>query len=577
MKNFVLFLALMLTWGPHAQAQWPVTVFEQTDGKQTGTYRQCIDFYRQLAAKSSGKLKLTEMGSPGDGYTPYLALYTGSHNRDPLFWNRDSLVVIMINNGIHPGEPDGIDASMLLLRDIVSGKWTLPGNVVLAFIPVYNIGGFLNRNSYSRVNQDGPEEYGFRGNEQNLDLNRDFTKSDSHEAEVFTRIFQGMDPNILIDNHVSDGADYQHVMTLLTTQYDKLGGELGSFLRNSFDPALYEDMKRKNLPMIPYVNVEDQTPDKGWHAFYDPPRFSSGYAALFQCIGFVPETHMLKPYKQRVEATYALMQTIITAASEQSAALIAARKTDRAAILQQKHFPLRWLPDTTHPHLWTFKGYEAKYKTSKITGQQRLYYDHTAPYEKQVPITDVYTPDQFADVPAAYIIPQGWRDVISRLQANGIICTKLKKDTMIEVIAYHIDRYQTMTRAYEKHYQHYGTQVAAQRQRLHFLAGDYIVKTAQAGRRFLVEMLEPAGDDSYFAWNFFDAVLQQKEGYSDYRWEDVAEKYVQQHLEVMQALQQAKSADTALAKDASAQLNFIYKHSPYYEPEHLRYPVFRIE
>lgn len=114
--------------------------------------------------------------------------------------------IILINNGIHPGEPDGIDASMLLARDIVTNKVKLPDNVVLAFIPVYNIGGCLNRSAFYRVDQNGPEEFGFRGNSQNLDLNRDFIKSDSKEARSFAEIFHLTDPDIFLDNHVSNGS-----------------------------------------------------------------------------------------------------------------------------------------------------------------------------------------------------------------------------------------------------------------------------------------------------------------------------------------------------------------------------------
>jgi hypothetical protein len=137
--------------------------------------------------------------------------------------------IILINNGIHPGEPDGIDASMLLARDIVTRKIDLPAHVVLAIIPVYNIGGALNRSAFYRVDQNGPEAFGSRGNSQNLDLNRDFIKNDSRESLSFVRLFRDIDPDVFIDNHVSNGADYQHVMTLLTTQYDKLGGVMGTY------------------------------------------------------------------------------------------------------------------------------------------------------------------------------------------------------------------------------------------------------------------------------------------------------------------------------------------------------------
>jgi murein tripeptide amidase MpaA len=227
--------------------------FEQTNGKETATYFEAISWYKQLD-KSSAVVSVKQMGSTDAGYPLHLVLVSNDAKFDASEWHRQKKVVILINNGIHPGEPDGIDASMILVRDIVTKKTAIPDNVVLAFIPVYNIGGSLNRSAFSRVNQNGPVEYGFRGNSQNLDLNRDFTKCDSREARSFTQIFHLLDPDILVDNHVSDGADYQHTMTLLTTQYDKLGGDLGSWLKQHFEPKLYSSMDKKGWPMVPYVN-----------------------------------------------------------------------------------------------------------------------------------------------------------------------------------------------------------------------------------------------------------------------------------------------------------------------------------
>src|SRR5882757_5158712 len=201
--------------------------FENTNGLESATYFESIDWYKNLDKKSPLVL-VKEMGMSDAGYPLHLVLVSNDGKFDAVQWHKQNKAVILINNGIHPGEPDGIDASMMLVRDIVLGKLQLPNNVALAFIPVYNIGGSLNRGSYSRANQNGPKEYGFRGNAQNLDLNRDFTKCDSKDAKSFTQIFHLLDPDILIDNHVRDGADYQHTMTLLASQYDKLGADLGN-------------------------------------------------------------------------------------------------------------------------------------------------------------------------------------------------------------------------------------------------------------------------------------------------------------------------------------------------------------
>jgi hypothetical protein len=565
---------LLIAVGLGAAAQ--ETPFERSAGKQSATYAECIAFYKDLDMRSP-RLSIREMGMSDAGYPYHVVLYSNDGVADPGAWHRQHKLVILINNGIHPGEPDGIDASMLLLRDLVAGKISLPDNIALAVIPLYNIGGALNRTSFSRVNQNGPESYGFRGNAQNLDLNRDFTKNDSRSARSFAQIFHLVDPEIQIDNHVSDGADYQYTMTLLATQWNKLGGELGVFLHDVYGPALTAGMEKKGWPMTPYVEFEAGNPDRGWDGFYDEPRYSSGYAALWHTIAFMPETHMLKPFKDRVQATYSLMTVMIAQASLHAMEIIGMRKQDIAADQDSSRLSLDWKVDTTRWDELNFKGYSAETKTSAITGMPRLYYDHSKPFEKKVRFYDYFAADASAAIPAAYVIPQGWRAVTDLLALNGVRMRRLLHDTLMTVETYHIAGFESYPRAYEKHHKNTAIKVTTDQEPIHFLKGDYIITTDQPARRFLVEMLEPTAEDSYFAWNFFDAILQQKEGYSDYRWEDVAEVWIKDHPDVMAALEEKKKSDSAFARNGRAQLNFVYHRSPWYEPAHLRYPVYRLQ
>ncbi len=570
-----LFYLSLLLWPFRGSGQSLITPFERSNGTATATYAECIAFYRQLD-QLSPRLSIKEIGMSDAGYPYHLVLYSNDGQADPALWYRQHKVVLLINNGIHPGEPDGVDASMMLLRDLVSKKISLPDNIALAVIPLYNIGGALNRGSFSRANQNGPLSYGFRGNAQNLDLNRDFTKNDSRNARSFARIFHWVNPDILIDNHVSDGADYQYTMTLLCSQWNKLGGGLGTFLHDVFQPALFKAMEKKGWPMTPYVDFEDGNPDRGWEAFYDPPRYSTGYATLFHTMAFMPETHMLKPFHDRVLSTYALMEVMISQASIHSEAIITKRKEDLTADLGNARWALHWKADTAKYDRILFRGYQASTKTSEVTGLPRMFYDHGQPFEKEVRFYDYFTADVFTTVPKAYIIPRGWQDVIDLLELNGVRLQRLTRDTLIEVEAYHIDDYKSYPRAYEKHHKNTDVKVSAVREPIQFLRGDYLIPTDQSARRFLVEMLEPTGDDSYFSWNFFDAILQQKEGYSAYRWEDLAASWLKEHPLVREKLEEKKRADSGFAQNAEAQLDFVYKHSPYYEPAHLRYPVYRI-
>lgn len=576
LKSFSVKIVFLLFLIVHSNCIAQKTVFEKSGGMETATYFEAINWYKKLDA-ASPKLIVKTMGPTDAGYPLHLVMISADGNFSPVQWHKQNKVVIFINNGIHPGEPDGIDASMMLARDILHEKIQLPVNVVLGIIPVFNIGGCLNRNSYTRANQNGPREYGFRGNSQNLDLNRDFTKCDSKEALSFTEIFHFLNPDIFVDNHVSDGADFQHTMTLISTQYDKLGPTLGKWLRERFEPGLYKSMAAKGWDMIPYVDFETTDFDKGMKMFLDPPRYSSGYAALFNTLSFMPETHMLKPFKERVKSTYDIMRSFI----EQGSLVATELKTNRATAIKEwmgkTQFPLKWSADTSRFRELTFKGYQTKYAKSEATGLQKLYYDHDQPFTKRIKFFDGYVPGTSVERPKAYVIPQGWHSVITLLKANKIRMSAFSRDTVITVTCYQIADHKSNARAYEKHHKNYGVTVSDTTKALKFLKGDAIVYSNQPGVRYIMEMLEPTGDDSFFAWNFFDAILQQKEGYSDYRWEDIAATVLKSDPALQEKLAEKKGSDAQFAGNSRGILDFIYKNSRYYEAAHLQYPVYRIE
>ena len=551
------------------------TLFETSGGTQTPTYFEIVKWWQELDARS-GKVKMLTMGMTDAGYPLHLVVV--SNNGDHNFTNirKNNKRIILINNGIHPGEPDGIDASMLLARDIVLNKYRIPDNVILAIIPVYNIGGCLNRSTNYRVDQNGPEAFGFRGNSQNLDLNRDFIKCDSKDARAFTEIFHLADPDVFIDNHVSNGADYQHVMTLLTTQHNKLGGAMGHFLEKEFEPSIYARMKEKGFDLIPYVNAFGDTPENGWPEFWDSPRYASGYAALWQTFSFVPETHMLKPYMQRVQSTLALMQSFIEFTAQHSTMIRQLREQARSEVRTQKEFPVKWELDRSQFRELLYKGYTSGRKPSEVSGLPRLFYDRSKPFEKQIRIFNHYAVKETTRKAEAYIIPQGWWKVIELLKLNKVQMRQFRADTTIEVETYRIEDYRTLPRQYEMHHLNTEVKVSSSTSHVRFRKGDWYIPLNQYANRFLIETLEPHAEDSYFAWNYFDAVLGQKEGYSSYAFEDIAADYLNKNPQVKLKLEERRRTDTSFAKDGRAQLNFVYQHSPWYEPAHMKYPVYRL-
>lgn len=575
MKNYFCWLCLLIL--PFfAQAQDLKTPFEENNN-YSAPHADVIDFYTRLAQLYPEQLQLRTHGQTDAGIPLHTVVLDKSGDFTPEQVHANNKVVIFINNGIHPGEPCGVDASMMLVRDYLTGKLDdhFLSQITLVIVPLYNIGGSMNRGSYSRANQNGPEYYGFRGNAKNLDLNRDFIKADTRNARTFNRIFSSWQPHIFIDNHTSNGADYQYSITLIPTQHNKLHPILAKFMNQEMVPDLFRSMEQRDWEMTPYVYARN-TPDEGIVGFLDLPRYSSGYGALHNVISFMPETHMLKPFANRVWSVYHFMDAMVHFTQEHRRAILDNKAAADLATSQQTDFDLNWQLDMTKADTILFKGYTAKYKPSLISGQDRLYYDRNEPFEKYIPHYNYYKSTLSVKKPIAYIIPQGYREVIERLQWNGVEIKRLQKDTEIEVEYYHIDDYKNRSTPYEGHYLHFGVAVSKDTVRQQFHEGDAVVYTDQKSNNYLVSVLEPEGVDSYFAWNFFDGVLMQKEHFSNYVFEDTATEYLKDHPEVREMLEKAKAADPELAKSGGAQLNFIYEHSPYYEPTYRRYPVGRV-
>ena len=577
MRKVLSILVLIVCWN-HSAGQTSKdfeTHFEKSNGLETATYQQTIKFYYNLA-EVYPEISIKAIGETDSGEPLHLVTL----NLDAVFdfskIKEHDKRILLINNGIHPGESDGIDATMMLIRDIVQGKIEAPKKTVLATIPIYNIGGSLNRNSTTRTNQNGPKEYGFRGNARNYDLNRDFIKCDTKNTRTFARIFHLVKPDVFIDNHVSNGADYQYTLTHVFTQHNKMGNDLGDYIHTEMMPTLKQKLLEKNWDITPYVNVFNQVPEEGFSQFMDYPRYSTGYATLFNCLGVMVETHMLKPYKQRVEGTYELMKSMIDITEEQGDKISELRNSALANFQSKKTYPLDWIIDTTKTTTLNFKGFEGHFIESKITGANRLKYDRTKPFTKKISYQNYFKPSLKVKIPDAYIIPQGWHNVIDLLKLNAVKMHVLERDSTITVESYKIEDYKTREMPFEGHYLHYKVTVSKNNQNITFKKGDVIIKTAQPSFRYIIETLEPQAPDSFFNWNFFDTILQQKEWVSPYVWEDLALKILDKNPKLKVEFEEKKKNEKDFADQWYAQLDWIHKQSKYYEKAHLQYPIYRL-
>ncbi|MES2128401.1 MAG: M14 family zinc carboxypeptidase [Pseudomonadota bacterium] len=556
------------------------TPYEKGNKNQTTTWAECIAFYQELARRFPNVLHFEAIGTSDAGIPIHAGVITadGVHDRAQL--KREGRPVFFNNNGIHPGEPEGVDACMALVRDFCldPGLRARLEKTVFLFIPLYNVDGAHNRADTSRVNQDGPEQFGFRGNSLHLDLNRDFAKCDSLAAQAFNKLFTAWDPDVMVDTHTSNGADYSYTMTLIHTQPDKLGGGLGRFLRATMLPQIYQDMAQRGWPTCPYVNPVKDSPDHGIAEFLETPRFSTGYAALHHTIGFMPETHMLKPFADRYESMRALVEATLDFTVEHAEQIQSLRHTAREEARHKRSWEVHWAMDASKPSSFRFKGYAARYKPSIIGHYQRLYYDRREEWEGDIAYYNSFPADIVVETPRAYLIPQAWRAAIERLEWNGVQVQRLDADQQMEVQCYHVGAVKSRPNAYEGHMYHDEVQLEKRRVTIQAKKGDVLVALEQDKARYAIEMLEPQGHDSFFRWGMFNGVLEKKEAFSDYVFEDHASELLASEPELRTKFDAWKAAHPELLTRQGAVLDFIFANcARYHEPEWRRYPVFALD
>lgn len=553
-------------------AQSPLSLKYQHN--QTPTYEEVIAGYQFMDEQYSDAV-LLEAGTTDSGRPLHLFVMTRGAGENKSLQNlAKDRTVLLINNGIHPGESSGIDASIEYCHKML--QQGIPEQLLIAVIPVYNVGGALNRGQYHRVNQKGPVYHGFRGNARNLDLNRDFIKADALNTRSFYAIFHAIQPHIFVDTHTSNGADYQYTISLISTQKDKLNPVLAGYMTNEIEPYLYRTMKDESWEMIPYVNVFGRVPDDGFSAFLETPRFASGYTALFNCIGFITETHMLKSYEDRVSATFSFLEVLTRFMEANATKIHAMRSIAEASDSRMNTMAINWVLDSAQVKQLEFKGYEHRYEESRLGAYKRLRYLGDNPKTMQVPYYSHYKATDSVRIPAYYVVPQAWREVVQLLQYNQVKMKRILQDTLIEAVISYIDQYEFPDGAYEGH--HPIPEVITRDTILlkSYLKGDFLVPLNQSGRRFIISVLEPRAVDSYLRWNFFDAIFQQKEYFSAYVFEDTAEQLLEQNPALRRDFEAWKTNNPNQAKSPYSVLGFIYKRSPYYERSHLQYPVGRI-
>jgi len=590
----LLLAGACLTWSQAADWKTPT---EKSDYRTTPDYAETMAYLNRVAAAAPGEVKIEPFGQTGEGRELDIVIASKDGVFDPTRIHALHRPIVLVQNSIHAGEMDGKDSCLALLRDMVITKTqaALLDNAVFIFIPMYNADGHERRSPYSRINQNGPDEMGWRGNGTNLNLNRDYLKADTPETRAFMKVFHQWLPDFFVDDHVTDGADFQYDVTFTIDDGPNVYGPTARWIDDVVTPTLVKqvDAVPGHLASPTYITLNDDSdPAKGLGFNDDPPRFSTGYVILENRPGMLVELHMLKDYKTRVTGNYELLRALMQVVNRDADKLIklnADADADAARLgahpLGNQQFPLRlsWSGETT-PFL--FRGYHYTRQLSEVSGTMWVKYTHE-PWDVSLPLATGFKVTASTVPPAAYIIPREWTTVIDVLAAHQVEMQRTAASWTGQVETYRCGGMQWNRAPFEGRHPLFPGEAAIEPGRfghcdlvtetVTYPAGSAVVQLNQRLSKVALQWLEPEGPDSAMAWGFFDSIFEQKEYGEAYVLEKLAREMMEKDPKLKEEFERKIQSDPKFAADPYARLSFFYEHSPWFTANRVgQYPVGRL-
>ena len=557
------------------------TVSEQSGFLRTGRYDEVIALCDVFAKRYPDAVRCSEFGTTPEGRPMKLLVVSKTGALTPEAAKAKHLPVLLIQGGIHAGEIDGKDAGFLALRQALDGE-TANGDLdklVLLFVPVFNVDGHERFGAWNRPNQRGPEQMGWRTTAQNYNLNRDYVKADAPEMQAMLALVNAWDPLAYIDLHVTDGAKFQHDVSIQVEPLHAGDAELrkaGVVLRDGVIERL-DAQGSMALPFYPSF-VENDDPASGFIDGVATPRFSNGYFQLRNRFGMLVETHSWKDYPTRVRITRnAIVALLDLVATHGAQWLRTAHEADaRAEKLAGTQVPLDWKVGDRVRTI-DFQGYAYTRTPSDISGALMTHYDESKPETWHLPMRDDIQPDHVATAPGAgYLVPAAhaaW--VGAKLRQHGIRFDTLTRPMpAARVEAFRADSAEFAAGSFEGH-QRLTVTGAWKPEAQDLGVGALFVPIAQPESRLVMALLEPQAPDSLLGWGEFNNAFEQKEYMEAYVAEEVARDMLAKDPALKAEFEQRVKTDPAFAKDPQARLDFFHRRHASYDQRLRLYPVLR--
>jgi hypothetical protein len=555
---------------------------ELTDYRETPTYDDTVAYARRLA-HASAAIDYEGFGLSGEGRELPLIIASETHTFTPEAAKDEGKAVVLVQACIHAGEPDGKDAGFALLRDIAITKSAagILQNVVLLFIPIYNTDGHERSSPYNRINQNGPTPMGWRTTSTYQNLNRDYMKADTPETRAWLRLWHDWQPDLFIDCHVTDGADYRCNITYHHEHHAGVDSEVLAWERDVFGGKVAPATEAAGNVISWYLEfIDNRDLTLGTRDFNGSPRFSTGYVPVRNRPGILIETHMIKDYRSRVIGTYDFLRAALTEVNRDPERLRKlGREADERTVAAGKSFdpkesyPLDFeLTDEVTP--FELKAFEYQTEHSEVSDDLRVVFGRES-LDLTVPMYQTFRVTKKVAPPLQYVVPVQWSEAISVLKAHCLEMKTLFESASIEVESYRFSNLKWPSGPFEgRHMPRFEVELTKETRM--FPPGSVVVPLAQPAGRVILNLLEPEAPDSLVHWGFFNAIFEEKEYGEHYVLEALAREMMTDDPALAAEFAELLANDQEFAASPSARLRFFHKRSPYWDPQMNVYPVGRI-
>jgi hypothetical protein len=559
-----------------------LTPSERSGLETTPRYVETMEWLGRLV-DAAPELHMSSIGKSHQGRDIHMVIASSNGNSDAVGLRASGKPLLLVHAGIHAGEIDGKDAGLMLLRDMtVSGRRAeLLKGVNLLFIPILNVDGHERVSEFNRPNQRGPREMGWRTNARNQNLNRDFTKLDTPEVRALLRVIEQYQPDLYLDLHVTDGADYQYDITFGGNGTSGWSPAIGNWIEQVYRPAVSASLADQgHVPggLIFAANGMDM--EDGFLTWTGGPRYSNGYGDARHLPAVLVENHSLKPYRRRVLGTYVLLAATMDLLAREQESLAAATRTDResrpaSVVLNFER------SDTSDGQRREFLGIRSERYAGEAAGTPMVRWTGE-PIVQQIPQVFINRPAAEARRPEAYLIPAEWSGVLERIAMHGVEMERLDQALTTTVELTRIPEagiappepwtpnpFEGRVRIDPGTPQKTTATVT-------FPPGSFRIPTDQPLGDLVMLLLEPRSPDSFLQWGFFLEIFTRTEYAEGYLMEPLAQQMLAADPELRADFEARLAEDPEFAASPSQRLSWFYQRTPYYDSQYLLYPVARI-